>query len=192
MITYNIQLAHFNPDVVEECGVIGKNDAIEVLKKFPFSEEVSKLKTMEEGCTPLLEFKDDNGDSLVFWLDESEKFTIECGIGKHRLGKQNYTDDLDVLVQTLNYFYEKDWERIRQIYNFREPLFRIHPIFIFLLCIEIPGMLLLGNIKETRFSIANFFVDGPSYWEKMFVEFLFYNVVVGAIFLVVLTRKSKR
>ncbi len=182
MLTYDVQLAHFKPDQIEDRGFVNETEAREALARFPFQEELSKLKESEDGCLPTITFKDaDNNSYLAFWIDDTGKFTMDGKLKRRRFGKEQFTESPDTLAKILTYFIKKDPDGINEVLGDHGSFWQFLPPPGFFIFFEGAAFLLAYGTFIFRFRIADLLLHNPTSFVSFVCQLFLANVIIGLV-----------
>ena len=191
LITYNVQLAHFKSNQVEERGEVTEEQAVETLSGFPFEAELVRLVNFNEGCVPTITFHDSRDDSsLAIWLDDSRLYTIEGQIGKRSFGHEKCTESKEKVIQVLIFFLQKNLDGINQLIGRQRSLSQV-PLKLFVsLILEVPVLILTTVSFRSRLSVGDFILRNPTSTQRFFIQLVFLNCV-AIVLLWAVTRHKK-
>ena len=189
MITYNYQYSYFKSDQVEEGGAIGKSEAMEVIKHFPFQDNQSVEFNRKEITLPTITFTDDKDQSSLTIWKMNGKFMIECQIGKHSMSELKDISSIDVLAMTVKLFYERNWGAICELYNYKESNLRLYVLFL-LFYLILPVLAATLSIHNAMITIADLLIDNPSTTEKLGVQLIVTYLII-AVAIVVFSKTNK-
>lgn len=77
MFTHSVLLASSSPDDVEERGPISADEALQLLRTFPFVEELGKRSKDPDLMVPTITFTNQSqGIDLAIWSEAPNEFTV--------------------------------------------------------------------------------------------------------------------
>ena len=112
MFTHTVLRAAPSPDHVERRGAITRNQALDLMRTFPFEEEVRKHTQNRDLTVPTLTFTDE-ADATEFsvWSADPGRYLVWV---PHLFGlAENIAGRLEVL-EALAYFLDGDWEELEE------------------------------------------------------------------------------
>lgn len=175
---YSYQYPHFSPDQVHEGGIVTKQQAIEIVKDFPFKDFSTLDDHAREVTLPTVIFEDGkNGSSLAIWYGLDDRYSIECTMAKHEMSVTTAIGDIQVLTRTVEHFFDNDWQSIVDLHGYKESSIRRYIPHVLFYGV-IPIFTVFSTMGKNGFVIADFFLDSPSIGEQLAVQFMFVYLVM--------------